>query len=171
MNNGNEVARQIIQWLKIGGVAYRLKQNDSDTFRTIVRLSQNLDLNIQLTSLRPSRLTLSTDAYLAPDDQIAYFRLDREKKNPFFELSVGRYSISMWDHQINPDGYTILSISVTKTVYFDGLTMNKFFGFILLLKRAFALRELTYCDHVRFSSSHISSQGRSNCQDNHAKVT
>ena len=94
-----------------------------------------------------------------------------KRKNPFFELSVGRYSISMWDHQINPDGDTILSISVTKTIYFDGLTMNKFFGFISLLKRAFALLELTYCDHVRFSSSHISSQGRINCQDNHAKVT
>jgi hypothetical protein len=25
MNNGNEVARQIIEWLKIEGVAYRLK--------------------------------------------------------------------------------------------------------------------------------------------------
>lgn len=72
------------------------KVEDSDTTSTIERLSQNLDLNIQLTSLRPSRLTLSTNAYLAPDDQRAYFRLDTERKNPFFELSVGRYSISMW---------------------------------------------------------------------------
>jgi hypothetical protein len=50
MNNGNEVARRIIEWLKIEGVAYRLKENDYATFRTIVMLSQNLDLNIQLTS-------------------------------------------------------------------------------------------------------------------------
>jgi hypothetical protein len=63
MNNGNKVAKQIIEWLKIEGVAYRIKYNDSDTISTIVRLSQNRDLNIQLTSLRPSRLTLSTNAY------------------------------------------------------------------------------------------------------------
>ena len=65
MNNGNEVARQMIEWPKTEGVAYRLKYNDSGTFSTIIRLSQNPDLSIQLISLRPSRLTMSTNAYLA----------------------------------------------------------------------------------------------------------
>lgn len=158
MNNGNKVARQIIEWLKIEGWAYRIKQNDSDTISTIVRLSQNLDLNIQLTSLRPSRLTLSTNAYLAPDDQRAYFRLDREKKKSFLRaVSWALLNIDV-DHQINPDGDTLQSLSVTKTIQFDGLTMDKFLGSILPLKRAFALLELTYCDHLRFSSSHILSR-------------
>jgi hypothetical protein len=99
-------------------------------------LSQNLDLNIQLTSLRHSRLTLSTNAYLAHDDQRAYFRLDREKKESFLRaVSWALLNIDV-DHQINPDGDTLQSISVTKTIYFDGLTMGKFFGSILPLKRA-----------------------------------
>lgn len=89
-------------------------------------MSQNLDLNIQLTSLRPSRLTLSTDTHLAPDDQIAYFWLNREKKESFLRaVSWALLNIDL-DHQINPDGDTLQSISVTKTIYFDGLTMNKF---------------------------------------------
>ena len=106
MNNDNEVTRRIIEWLKIEGVDYRLKENDSATFRTRVMLSQNLDLNIQLTSSRPSRLTLSTNAYLAPDDQRAYFRLDREKKESF--LRAVRWALLNIDvdHQINPDSDT-----------------------------------------------------------------
>jgi hypothetical protein len=120
-------------------------------------LSQNLDLNIRLTSLRPSRLTLSTNAYLAPDDQSAYFRLDREKKESFLRAVSWPLSIDV-DHQINPDGGTLQSISDTKTIYFDGLTMDKFFGSILPLKGAFALLELAYCDHLRFNSSHILSR-------------
>jgi hypothetical protein len=99
-------------------------------------LSQNLDLNIQLTSLRPSRLTLSTNAYLAPDDQRAYFRLDREKKESFLRaVSWALLNIDV-DHQINPYGDTLQSICITKTIYFDGLTTDKFFGSILPLKRA-----------------------------------
>ena len=89
-------------------------------------MSQNLDLNIQLTSLRPSRLTLSTNAYLAPDDQIGYFWLDREKKESFLRAVSWALLNIYVDHQINPDGDTLQSISVTKTIYFDGLTMNKF---------------------------------------------
>jgi hypothetical protein len=158
MNNGNEVARQIIEWLKADGVPYRIKENDSDTFRTILRLSKNVDLNIHLTSRRPSCLTLSTNAYLAPDDQRAYFRLDREKKESFLRAVRGALLNIDVDHQINPDGDTLQSISITKTIYFDGLTMDKFFGSILLLKRAFALLEMTYCDHLRFSSSDIVSR-------------
>lgn len=89
------------------GLAYRLRKNDSGTFSTIARLSQNLDLNIQLTSLRPSRLTLSTNAYLAPDAQRAYFRLNREKKESFLQaVSWALLNIDV-DHQINPDGDTL----------------------------------------------------------------
>ena len=99
-------------------------------------MSQNLDLNIQLTSLRPSRLTLSTNAYLAPDDQRAFFRLDRERKESF-PRAVGWPLLSIdVDHQINPDGGTLQPISDTKTIYFDGLTMDKFFWFYFATKRS-----------------------------------
>jgi hypothetical protein len=99
-------------------------------------LSQNLDLNIQLTSLRPSRLTLSTNAHLATDDQIAYFWLDREKKESFLRaVSWALLNIDV-DHRINPDGDTLQSISVAKTIYFDGLTMNKFFWFYFATKKS-----------------------------------
>jgi hypothetical protein len=134
-------------------------------------LSQNLDLNLQSTSCRPSRLTLSTNAYLAPDDQRAYFLLDREKKESFLRAVRWTPLNIDVDHQINPDGDILQSISITKTIYFVGLTMYNFFGSILLLKRAFALLELAYCDHLRFSSSNIYYQDRSSCHDNHAKAT
>ncbi len=158
MSNNNEVVKQIIEWLKVEGLTYRLKQNDSDRFRATVELSQNLDLDIQLTNHRPDRLTLSTSAYLAPDDQRAYFRLQREKKESF--LRAVRWALLNIDvdHQINPNGDTLKSISITKTIYFDGLTKDKFFSSILLLKRAFGLVDLTYCDHLRFSSSNIVSR-------------
>jgi len=70
-NNRKEVVKQILEWLKAEGVAYRPKENDSSSFRATINLSQNLNLDIQLSRHRPDRLILSTNAYLAPDDQRA----------------------------------------------------------------------------------------------------
>ena len=79
---------------------------------------------------------------MAPDDQSAYFRLDREKKESCLRAVSWPLLSTGVDHQINPDGGALQSISDTKTIYFDGLTMDKFFGSILPLKGAFALLEL-----------------------------
>jgi hypothetical protein len=57
--------QRIIGWLNVEGLAYTLKENDSDKFRATIELSQNLNLEIQLTSERPDRVTLLTHAYLA----------------------------------------------------------------------------------------------------------
>jgi hypothetical protein len=96
MNNRNEIVERIIEWLNVESIAYTLKENDSDRFRATIELNQNLNLDIQLTSQRPDCVTLLIHAYLEPDDQRAYSRLDWERKDSFLELSDGRCSISMW---------------------------------------------------------------------------
>jgi hypothetical protein len=113
MNNRNEVVQRIIEWLNVEGLAYTLKENDSDKFRAIIELSQNLNLDIQLTSERPDRVTLLTPAYLAADDQRAYSRLDQEKKESF--LRAVRWALLNIDvdHQINPNADTLQSISIS----------------------------------------------------------
>jgi hypothetical protein len=155
MNNRDEVVKRIIEWLNTEPLTYKLKENDSDRFRATIELSQNLNLDVQLTSQRPDRVMLLTNAYLGPDDQRAYSRLDREKKESFLRavrwalLNIGV------DHQISPNADTLQSIFITKTIYFDGLTRDRFFDSLLLLKRAFGLLDLAYGDHLRFRSSNI----------------
>lgn len=153
MNNRNEVVKRIIEWLNVEALAYTLKENDSDRFRVRIELSQNLNIDIQLTRQRPDRVMLLTHAYLGPADQRAYSRLDREKKESF--LRAVRWALLNIDvdHHISPDADTLQSISITKTIYFDGLTRERFFNSILLLKRAFGLLDLAYCDQLRFRSS------------------
>jgi hypothetical protein len=158
MNNRNEVVQRIIDWLNVEGLAYTLKENDSDKFRAIIELSQNLNLDIQLTSERPDRVTLLTHAYLAPDDQRAYSRLDPEKKESFLRAVRWALLNTDVDHQINPNAHTLHSISIIKTIYFDGLTRDKFFNSVSLLKRAFGLLDLAYCDHLQFRSSSVLSR-------------
>jgi hypothetical protein len=158
MNNRDEVVEQIIEWLNVEEVVYTLKENDSDRFRATIELSHNLNLDIQLTSQRPDRVTLLTNAYLGPDDQRAYSRLDREKKESFLRaIRWALLNIDV-DHRISPNADTLQSIFITKTIYFDGLTRDRFFNSILLLKRAFGLLDLAYGDHLRFRSSNIVSR-------------
>jgi hypothetical protein len=153
---------RIIEWLNVEALAYTIKENDSDRFRLTIELSQNLNLDIQLTSQRPDRVTLLTHAYLGPDDQRAYSRLDWEKKESF--LRAVRWALLNIDvdHQISPNADTLQSIYITKTIYFDGLTRDRFFNSVLLLKRAFGLLDLAYGDHLRFrpSSNIVSRQQR-----------
>jgi hypothetical protein len=158
MNNRDEVVGRIIEWLNVETLAYTLKENDSERFRATIELSQNLNLDIQLTSQRPDCITLLTHAYLGPDDQRAYSRLDQEKKESF--LRAVRWSLLNIDvdHQITPNADTLQSIFITKTIYFDGLTRDRFFDSVLLLKRAFGLLDLAYGDHLRFRSSNIVSR-------------
>jgi hypothetical protein len=158
MNNRDEVVGRIIEWLNVEALSYTLREKDSDRFRATIELSQNLNLDIQLTSQRPDRVTLLTHAYLGPDDQRAYSRLDQERKESF--LRAVRWSLLNIDvdHQITPNADTLQSIFVTKTIYFDGLTRDRFFDSVLLLKRAFGLLDLAYGDHLRFRSSNIVSR-------------
>ena len=158
MNNRNEIVERIIEWLNVESIAYTLKENDSDRFRATIELNQNLKIDIQLTSQRPDCITLLTHAYLEPDDQRAYFRLEWERKESF--LRAVRWALLNIDvdHQISPNADTLQSISIAKTIYFDGLTRDRFFNSVLLLKRAFGLLDLAYCDHLRFGSSNIVSR-------------
>jgi hypothetical protein len=158
MNNRNEIVERIIEWLNVESIAYTLKENNSDRFRATIELNQNLNLDIQLTSQRPDCVTLLIHAYLEPDDQRAYSRLDWERKDSF--LRAVRWALLNIDvdHQISPNADTLQSISITKTIYFDGLTRDRFFNSVLLLKRAFGLLDLAYCDHLRFGSSNIVSR-------------
>jgi hypothetical protein len=145
----------MIEWLNAEGVAYILKEDDSEKFRATIELSQSLNLEIQLTSERSERITLLTRAYLTPDDQRAFYRLDPERRESF--LRAVRWALLNIDvdHQINPNADILQSISIIKTIYFDGLTRDKFFNSISLLKRAFGLLDLAYCDHLRFRSSSV----------------
>ena len=158
MNNRNEIVERIIEWLNVESIAYTLKENDSDRFRATIELNQNLKIDIQLTNQRPDCITLLTHAYLEPDDQRAYFRLEWERKESF--LRAVRWALLNIDvdHQISPNADTLQSISIAKTIYFDGLTRDRFFNSVLLLKRAFGLLDLAYCDHLRFGSSNIVSR-------------
>jgi hypothetical protein len=147
--------QRMIEWLNAEGVAYILKEDDSEKFRATIELSQSLNLEIQLTSERSERITLLTRAYLTPDDQRAFYRLDPERRESF--LRAVRWALLNIDvdHQINPNADILQSISIIKTIYFDGLTRDKFFNSISLLKRAFGLLDLAYCDHLRFRSSSV----------------
>ncbi len=158
MNNRDEVVRRIIDWLNVEPLAYTLKENDSDRFWATIQLSQNLNLDIQLTTQKPDCILLLTHAYLGPDDQRAYSRLDQESKESF--LRAVRWALLNIDvdHQISPNADTLQSIFITKTIYFDGLTRDRFFDSVLLLKRAFGLLDLAYGDHLRFRSSNIVSR-------------
>jgi hypothetical protein len=158
MNSRKEVVQQIVEWLNAEPLTFSPKENDSDRFRATIELSQNLNLEIQLTSQRPDRVMLLTNAYLAPDDQRAYSRLDREIKESFLRAVKWMLLNLDVDHQIIPNADTLQSISITKTIYFDGLTKDKFFSSILILKRAFGLLDLAYCDHLQFRSSNIVSR-------------
>lgn len=155
MNNRDEVAGKIIDWLNVEALAYTLKENDPDRFWATIQLSQNLNLDIQLTSQKPDCVMFLTHAYLGPDDQRAYSRLDQETKESF--LRAVRWALLNIDvdHQISPNADTLQSIFITKTIYFDGLTKNRFFDCVLLLKRAFGLLDLAYGDHLRFRSSNM----------------
>lgn len=155
MNNRDDVVKRIIEWLNAEPLTYTLRENDSDRFRATIELSQNLNLDVQLTSQKPDRVVLLTNAYLGPDDQRAYSWLDRENKESF--LRAVRCALLNIDvnHQISPNAETLQSIIITKTIYFDGLTRDRFFDSILLLKRAFSLLDPAYGDHLRFRSSNI----------------
>jgi hypothetical protein len=158
MNSRKEVVQQIVEWLNAEPLTFSPKENDSDRFRATIELSQNLNLEIQLTSQRPDRVMLLTNAYLAPDDQRAYSRLDREIKESFLRAVKWMLLNLDVDYQIIPNADNLQSISITKTIYFDGLTKDKFFSSILILKRAFGLLDLAYCDHLQFRSSNIVSR-------------
>ncbi len=80
MNNRDEVVGTIIDWLNVESLAYTLKENDSDRFWATIQLSQNLNVDIQLTTQKPDCVLLLTHAYLGPDDQRAYSRLDRKER-------------------------------------------------------------------------------------------
>jgi hypothetical protein len=54
MNNREVVVQRIIEWLDLEALSYIPKQNNSDKFRATIELNQGLDLDIQLTSQRPT---------------------------------------------------------------------------------------------------------------------
>lgn len=133
-------------------LAHTLKKNNSE-IQGNNTFEPYLDLDILLTSQRPDRVTLLTNAYFAPDAQRAFISgQTRKRRNLLFELRWAQLNIDV-EHQTNPNADTLISISIVKTIYDDVLMRDKFFNSVLLLKTALGLLDLAYCDDLQFRSS------------------
>jgi hypothetical protein len=150
-----KVLRQLRQWLDDEKILYELRVNNPTLFRAILQLTANNSIVVEVSEPTSDSVRLMTFAYLTPDDQRAFSRLSNEKKDCF--LSAVRQSLFYLDvdHDFIFNGNFLQSISITKRIYFDGLTKDKFFSAILLLKRSIGLLNLAYSEHLKFRSSKV----------------
>lgn len=146
---------QVKQWLDDGKIRYDMKGDISASFKATLQLTASYSLDIEVSEGTPDSLTLMTRAYLTPADQRAFSRLSDENKDSFLRaVRQSLFSLDV-DHDFLPDGDFLQSISITKTIYFDGLMKDTFFRALLLLKRALGLLNLAYSEHLKFRSSSI----------------
>lgn len=151
----SQAIRQVRQWLDEEKVQYALKEYSSNSFKATLQLAASFRVAIEVTEETTDSIRFLSSAYLTPADQRAFSRLGDVKKDSF--LKTVRHSLFSLDvdHNLIPDGEFLQHISVAKVIYFDGLTKDKFFDTILLLKRALGLLNLAYYEHLRYKSSKI----------------
>lgn len=143
------------QWLDEEKLQYTLKDISSTSFKATLQLTASFRVAIEVPEETADSVRFLASAYLTPADQRSFSRLSDGKKDSF--LKTVRHSLFSLDvdHNLVPDGNFLQHISIAKVIYFDGLTKDKFFDTILLLKRALGLLNLAYCEHLRYNSSKV----------------
>jgi hypothetical protein len=151
----SEAILQVRRWLDEEKLQYAVKDYTPTSFKATLQLTATFRVTIEVSKETTDSVRFQASAYLTPADQRAYSRLNDGKKDSFLKaVRHSLFSLNV-DHSLVPDGNSLQHISIVKIVYFDGLTKDKLFDTILLIKCALGLLNLAYYEHLRYKSSRV----------------
>jgi hypothetical protein len=140
INGKKEVIENIQKWLNDESIDFTTEEHPYLDFKIDTK---NPNQTIILRKNKPDSIEFLTIANLSKEDQKTYVALKNkdEKLKNFWELQRSLLEINV-EHEIKSNFENLESIVIKKTIYFDGLTKDKFMDTRFSLLRAVSLVEL-----------------------------
>jgi hypothetical protein len=139
-NVKKEVIEKIQKWLDEESIEFTPLEYPFAEFNVDTK---NPNQTIRIPKNKPDSIEFLTNASFANEDQKAYVALKNkeEKIRILFDLQRSLLEINV-GYKIEKDLENLESIIITKTIYFDGLTKDRFMDTRFALLRGFSLVQL-----------------------------
>jgi hypothetical protein len=138
----DEVKEQILKWLsQEQDWKVEVSTDPYYYFTCLVRLSESMGCNICIEN-HIERVNVIGNAMLSQSDRINY-KLSAEKDEFWIDLRMNLIHVGINVAAI-PGIESLESIQLTKPIYFDGLSQDKFIDVILRVTDALELAELIF---------------------------
>jgi hypothetical protein len=140
INGKKEVIEKIQKWLKEESIEIT---NIDNPFADYQVNTKNPNQSICLPKNKIDVIEFATSVYFTKEDQKAYVALknNEEKLRIIWDLQRSLLEINV-EYEVKPDFDNLESIIIKKTVYFDGLSKDRFMDTIFALQRGYYLAEL-----------------------------
>jgi hypothetical protein len=141
-----QIIQKVQTWInEEQGWKFEVSQNNNALVNMVVHPNDFQNVNVLFDRVQPHKLIIKTTADFDEDDKRSYFILTEDEKKEFLlDIEILLIQINVI-YIISPEPpRKIDSIELTKQIYFDALTRDKFFDGILAILRGLQVVRLNY---------------------------
>ncbi|MFZ0224893.1 MAG: DUF2299 family protein [Candidatus Nitrosopolaris sp.] len=155
-NNKTEVRNKISQWIQDEGFELLPEEDPYTDFTLKIKYSQNETAYVLMRKDRKDSISVYTSSDFSPLDRKAFSNLSPGKKREFIDaISASLLNLNL--HFIfHPNPEQMQYLQITKDIFFDGLTKDRFFDIICRVLSGMGLAHMAYYKYLNPNGSNSS---------------
>jgi hypothetical protein len=143
VDHRKEIADKATQWLTEEKQTFEQVSDPNALLNVIMKIS-NFNINVIVDNQRRDCLEIVSSIGLPAELLKAFKYLKPEQLTQFFFEVEMAMSINHFGYSFEPDSAHLERITLTKVIYYDGLTKEKFFDTLLMVAKALNILNLHF---------------------------
>ena len=147
------VIKKIQTWLDEENISIRDIEDEYSDFHIVAKISPVHDIDLVIRKDRIDSIIVVQNMNLSDEDKRTFAHLAKAKKLEFVrDLKLSLLHLGI-DYAIQPDSERLEYVQMSRKIYFDGLTKDRFFDTIFHVQRAMEIMRLKYETHLYHGTS------------------
>jgi len=141
-----QIIQRIQTWInEEQGWKFEVSQNNEAFVNLVVHPNEFQNMNVIFDRTQPHKVIIRTTSNFDEDDKRSYFVLNEDEKKEFLlDIEILLIQINLIYTVLPEPPKKIDSIELTRQIYFDAITRDKFFDAILAILRGVQVVSLNY---------------------------
>lgn len=140
-----QIIQKIQSWLIEEGWNYKGVPDPNALFNIVVYPNEFQNVNVAVLRTHPQKILIKTSISFNEDDSKAFLILTEHEKKEFqMNLEILLIQVNLIYNILPDPPRRIDSVEMTRQIYFDGLTRDKFIDSIIAILRGLQIVKLNY---------------------------
>jgi hypothetical protein len=144
----DQTKTRVLNWLDEEGRSPTKMDDSLSELNISIALIENEGINVVFRKDKRDSVYITAQISFSPLDTQAFSKLSHDRKKLFTDELNYTLILMNVDYVLFPDSIDLKSVRISKAIYFDALTKDKFFETILLIKRAAKIAKWCISKHL-----------------------
>jgi hypothetical protein len=149
----DQIKTKVLQWLNEEDRSPTELDDPSTELNIAVPIQENGSISVIFRREKKDSVYLVARISFSPLDKQAFSKLPPDRKKSFTDELNHLLLLVNVEYSLLPNAEIMESVNLSKAIYFDALTKDRFFDTILLIRRSIEIAKWCYGKHLGHKSS------------------